>query len=132
MYAAFLAGAIKSPGEPYHEQLRFLRTLEELRPDHIRVIRAMLVQRPMDPRAPSGSVGETLRMRLRSMPRERIEDLANQLSDLRLVRLDNQILNTRSSNAYDLRGLFTPYGNRLVVYIQAVDQAGEGSDGPTR
>src|SRR5262249_50087884 len=54
LYAAFLASAVTSPGEPYHEQLRFLRTVEELQPDHIRVIRAML----QDPGpAPPGTGG---------------------------------------------------------------------------
>lgn len=42
IYRVFLSGAIKSPGEPYDEQLRFLRTLENLQGDHIRVVRALL------------------------------------------------------------------------------------------
>src|SRR5258706_1793709 len=38
MYRDFLVGVIRSPGEPYDEQRRFLRTLEELQSDHLRVL----------------------------------------------------------------------------------------------
>ena len=40
IYRSFIVGAVKSPGEPYEEQIRFLRTLEEIQPDHIKVLRA--------------------------------------------------------------------------------------------
>lgn len=42
IYRLFLKGAIEVPGEPYDEQRRFLRTLDEMRGDYLRVIRAML------------------------------------------------------------------------------------------
>lgn len=35
VYRDFVVNAIRRPGEPYDEQLRVLRTLEELDPDHI-------------------------------------------------------------------------------------------------
>lgn len=41
MYRAFLADAIASPGGPFDEQIRFLRTLEELQPDHLRILKAL-------------------------------------------------------------------------------------------
>ena len=83
LYAAFLTGAAISPGEPYHEQLRLLRTLEELQPDHVRIVRAML-QKPRDAPPRTGGIstrgltsfGHTLQERLPDIPPERLTELA--------------------------------------------------------
>ena len=48
MYRAFLSDAIEAPGESYDDQLRLLRTFEELQPD-----------------SPWGSKGDVTRTRLR-------------------------------------------------------------------
>lgn len=125
LYAAFLAGAVTNPGEPYHEKLRILRTLEELQPDHIRIIRTLLQAPPSDVMSGStGSILDTLTRRLQGMTRDRIIDLVSQLSDeLRLIDTDKRRLQTimTAHGAADLRGLFTPYGRRLVAYIRAAD-----------
>jgi hypothetical protein len=128
LYAAFLAGAIANPGEPYHEQLRFLRTIDELQPDHMRIIRAMLQEAPEEEsgryRSMSGSILGTLQRRLPDIAGDRLAELALQLTDeLRLVTIGpalNSMMTARG--AEDLRSRFTPYGLRLVAYILAAEE----------
>ena len=41
IYRRFLVGEIVHPGQDYDEQLRFLRTMEEIQPDHLIVLRGI-------------------------------------------------------------------------------------------
>lgn len=41
IYKAFIVGTIKSPGQSYDEQVRFLRILEDIQGDHIRILEAL-------------------------------------------------------------------------------------------
>lgn len=118
VYAAFLRGAIQDPGHPYHEQLRFLRTLEELQPDHVRIIQAMR-QDPGNPAGYiSGSIRQTLMRRLPDMPEARLIDLYGQLvNELHLVQNTSLMAMMTSAGAEDLRRRFAEYGARLVSYI---------------
>jgi hypothetical protein len=128
LYAAFLAGAIESPGEPYHEQLRMLRTIEELQPDHMRIIRAM--QQTPEPegsgryRGMTSSPGATLERRVPDIPKERLMELAEQLTEeLRVVTIGKNLsAMATQQGAEDLRSHFTPYGQRLLAYIRAADE----------
>jgi hypothetical protein len=128
LYAAFLAGAIENPGEPYHEQLRMLRTIDELQPDHIRIMRAML-QAPESGRYSSGtsSTGRILMRRLPEIPEDRLMELAMQTTEELHVTTIGKNLRSMATvqGAEDLRDLFTPYGRRLLAYIQAADQEAE-------
>lgn len=117
IYRAFLVGAIKSPGESYDEQLRFLRTLEELQGDHIRVVRA-LMQTPESITGGTGSQISTLERRLRDMKRERITDLVDQLNAMRITKLADLDVTMSAHGAANLQKALTPYGRRLVAYIQ--------------
>ena len=131
LYAAFLAGAITTPGEPYHEQLRLLRTLEELQPDHIRIIRAMLQEPGPAPPLTGGistrgitSRARVLQERLPGIQPERLTELAIDLTDgMRVISIGHS-LNTMvpPQSAMDLRNEFTPYGRRLVAYIRASEE----------
>jgi hypothetical protein len=128
LYAAFLAGAIESPGEPYHEQLRMLRTIDELQPDHMRIIRAMLEAPGQESgryQSMSGSILRVLQRRVPEIPSDRLEELALQLTDeLRLVTIGPALKTMMTAHgAEDLRGRFTPYGLRLVGYIRAVGES---------
>jgi hypothetical protein len=118
VYAAFLAGAIQSPGEPYDEQVRFLRTLEQLQPDHIRMLNALMQSPDPDPHAYTSSISATLQRRLPEMSADRIRDLAAQLTDMRLADLGS--LNTMMTprGAAELRPRVTDYGRRFTAYIQ--------------
>ena len=132
LYAAFLAGAITTPGEPYHEQLRILRTLEELQPDHIRVIEAMRQEPGPAPPRTGGistrgltSIRHILQERLPDIPPERLTELVAQLTDDLRVVMIGQRLDQRQvpGKAMDLRNEFTPYGRRLVAYISGAENA---------
>ena len=116
IYRNFLIGAIRSPGEPYDEQIRFLRNLEELQPDHIRVIRA-LMQDPDPAPGSMGSPSQTLSRRLPEIESEQIEDLVEQLNSMRLTKLTNLRTMMTGSGAENLRYSITPFGERFVRYI---------------
>lgn len=64
IYRAFLTNAIESPGELYDDQIRFLRTLEELQPDHLLVIRALSQSPDPDP----GMMGPPIKHYARDFP----------------------------------------------------------------
>jgi hypothetical protein len=116
MYRLFLTDIVRSPGSPYDEQIRFLRTLGELQSDHLRIIKAISEQ-PDIRDGFSGSPSATLKERLPDMDATRIADLVAQLNDMRITKLIS--LNTMMTfrGAQDLRNTITPYGQRLLTYI---------------
>lgn len=116
IYKGFLLGAIKSPGEPYVEQIRFLRTLEDLQPDHIRVMQA-LMQEPDPGPGMMGSPSQTLSRRLPDIESEQIEDLVEQLNDKRVTKLTSLRTMMTGSGAEDLRHSITSFGERFVQFI---------------
>jgi hypothetical protein len=118
LYRAFLTDTIASPAKPYDEQVRFLRTLEEVQPDHLRIIKA-LSQAPEGGDGIMGSPSNTLSIRLPDISRERIADLVSQLNDLRGIAMTS--LNTMMTfhGAQDLQHSILPYGKRLLAYILA-------------
>lgn len=118
LYRAFLTDAIASPGKPYDEQVRFLRTLEEIQPDHLRILKA-LSQPPEGGSGLAGSPGNTLSLRLPGMPRERINDFVGQLNDLRVIGLTSLNTMMTFTGSQDLRHSIQPYGERLLAYILA-------------
>jgi hypothetical protein len=126
LYREFLVGAITSPA-PYDEQLRVLRTLEELQAAHIVLIRAVL-QEP-NPRYFSGISGsqlETLKRRMPDFTDEQLADLAALLKGLGVVTLNSLQTMMTPRGAEDLRHSVTPFGQRFVAYILAADrEAGE-------
>jgi hypothetical protein len=124
LYREFLVGAITSR-EPYDEQLRVLRVLEQLQPAHVVLIRAVV--REPDPRQfdrGTGSQVGTLQRRMSGFTKEQIVDLAEQLKDLRVVNLTSLNTMMTSRGAEDLRHAVTPFGRRFVAYIAAADAEG--------
>jgi hypothetical protein len=117
-YRLFLVGTIKSPGEPYEEQLRFLRSLEEVQPDHIQVLRA-LMQKPDSDLASgfSGSPRQTLSSRLPDIPADHIEDLISQLNDMRITNLTTMRTMMTARGAQNLEHTITPFGQRFLNFI---------------
>jgi hypothetical protein len=113
MYRSFLSHAIQSPGAAYDEQLRYLRTLDELQPDHVRVLEA-LSRVPEGGSGMMGSPSGTLIARLPDMPRERLDDLVNHLNDMRLTNLTSLHAMMTFHGAQDLRHAITPYGRRFL------------------
>ena len=117
IYRGFLTEAIKSPGEPYDEQVRFLRILEQLQPDHIRILSSCL-QEPESVSGTTGSHGQTLSRRLPDIPRERLEDLVAQLNDMRLTNVTGMRAMMTAPGAEDMRHTVTHFGQRFVKYLK--------------
>ena len=118
IYRQFLVGTIKSPGEPYEEQLRFLRTLEEMQPDHIQVLRA-LMQKPDSHLVSgfSGSPRQTLSKRPPDIPADRIEDLVSQLNDMRITTLTAMRTMMTARGTQNLEHTITSFGQRFLKFI---------------
>lgn len=119
IYRDFLIGAIQSPGEPYDEQMRFLRALEQIQPDHIRVLRALMQETDPETNVLMGSPGQTLERRLPEMPTERIADLVSQLNDLRITNLGTLNVMMTGRGAEDLRSTITVFGKRFVDFLRS-------------
>ena len=116
LYRAFLTDAIELPGKPYDDQLRFLRTLEELTPDHFKIL--MAFSREPDPNPGSmGSPIQTLRERLQDFDEKRIDELVTQLNDMRITNLGNLRVTMTGMGAQDLRHVVIEYGQRVLRYI---------------
>jgi len=115
-YRLFLRGTIEHPGGPYDEQRRFLRILEQIQGDHIRIMKAMLQQ----PEANVGTMGspiQTLRRRLPDMPQALIADLVGQLNDMRLTNVTSLNVMMTAHGAANLHHAFTSYGLRFIAYL---------------
>lgn len=117
IYASFLTGAVKSSGESYNEQLVFLRELEQLQPDHIRVVQA-LVQEPEGGPSLMGSPIGTLQRRLPDIPTGRIEELVGQLNDMRITKLTSLRVMMTGHGAANLQGSLTAHGQRFLTYMR--------------
>ena len=116
---AFLLESVKSPGESYDDQLRFLKLSENIYGDHILVLKALL-ETPKEIRGGlSGSPFQTLKDRLPDLSEEKIKDLVNQLNDLRLVHLPSLNVMTTANGAQDLRNHVTQLGLRYVSYLNS-------------
>lgn len=128
IYRDFLLGAIESPGEPYDEQLRFLRTLEQLQSDHILILRALMKAPDYGTNVMMGSQLATLERRLPTLSKDRIIDLIGQLNDLRIT--DMTSLNTLMTGrgAQELHHTITAFGSRFVRYLtdEHLDTRGPG------
>ena len=117
LYKAFITNAIESPGEPYDDQIRLLRTFEELIPDHLRVLKAMSQIPNPDP-GMTGSPNQTLSERLPEFDGQQIELLINELNGMRLTNLASLKVLMTGRGASDLRNAITDYGNRILNYIR--------------
>src|SRR6266511_4130926 len=117
LYAGFLADAVRSPGEPYDEQLRFLQTMERLQADHVRVLKALLEYPSTVSDHSIGSRAATLKRRLPDMEPERIAGLVGQLNDLRLTNLSLGGMMT-AAGAEDTRSSITSFGSRFTRFLE--------------
>jgi hypothetical protein len=118
IYGAFIREAIKSPGEPYDEKIRFLRILNQLQGDHIVVLKAILQEPNPNPPGINGSIGQTLNRRIPNMSKEKILDLLSQLQDMRITKLADPNMMITAHGAEDLRIGLTDFGLRFVKYIE--------------
>lgn len=118
LYRAFLTQSITAAGPSYDEQIRFLRTLEDLQPDHVFVLRALLEAPPSDHEGIMGSPLQTLHKRLPALTRDHIEQLIAELNDLRLTNLQALKTMMTAHGAQDLQHFVTPFGARLIRFLR--------------
>lgn len=116
LYKAFLSSTIKLPGETYDEQLRLLRTFEELVPEHLHMLKALMKEPDPNPGS-MGSPNQTLIERLPDMNQNRIEEIINQLNDMRITNLGSLKVMMTGHGAQDLRHRITPYGLKILSFI---------------
>jgi hypothetical protein len=122
IYRDFLVDAIRHPSaEPYDERLRFLRVVEQVQEAHIEVLRAILQPPDPDSTMYMGSMSHVLLERLGwgegEQPRARLNDLTQQLSDLRII--DTPSLNTMMTGrgAQETHGIVTSFGRRFTRFL---------------
>ena len=116
LYRAFLTHEIKSPGKSYDEQLRYLRTMEGVQPDHLRMLKAIADKPKMDIHR-TGSPLATLQERLPDMSADQIRLLVIELHDLHLSNLTSLNGIMTYNGAQDLQHHVTPYGQSFLDFI---------------
>ncbi len=116
-FAKFLAGATKIADETYEEKLRFLKIIEDLQTDHIKVIGAILESPDPNPGS-TGSIMQTLRKRLPKFTKGRMRDLLEQLDDLRLTKMGGAQAMMTGHGAENLEGHMTDLGRRFVAFLK--------------
>ncbi len=123
IYKNILVGVIGYQDvDAYDEQLRVLKTLDDLQPDHIAVLKAITV-RPTEGQllrlsGVSGFKMNTLEERLQDIPQRSIEDLVSDLNRMGLTDLRNLQLMMSASGAQDLSSSLTPYGERFLTFVK--------------
>jgi len=120
VYASFLADAIMQPWQDYDEQLGFVRSLEQLQPAHLSIIRAYAREEAPPNNAMMGSIIGTLRRRLLdSMDEARIQQLVSDLVGMRILIEHTLGVNMTSDGAERTASRISPYGSRFTRYLQA-------------
>ena len=117
-YRAFLRTAIKQPGAASYDDLnQVLRSLSELRPIHLQVLRAM-DQEPEPGGINSFGHLQTLRIRLPGSTEEQLLDALADLNRLGLAERGAWKMMMTPHGAADLRHLVTRLGQRLLLSIK--------------
>lgn len=119
LYKDFLSGIIQSPGGRFEDQVRFLRTLEVIEPDHVRVLRALLAE-PTDGPSLMGSFRQTLMRRLPGFSQEQIAQL---VSDLDAHRLTNGlagrlVVMMTGRGSADMKHALSDYGRQFISFLR--------------
>ena len=117
MYRDFLTGAIKDPGAPIEEQTRFLKTLDYLEVDHVRVLRALLAD-PSD--APVlGSIRRTLLRRVPGPSADRITEIVRELDGLSLTGdlSPRLVMVMTGRGSADLKSAIKPKGQQFLKFL---------------
>jgi len=87
-----------------------------MQPSHIHILKAMMLKPDPNP-ASISSPSKTLKKRLPNIPEERIKDLAEQLTDMKLANLSSLNTTMTGTGAEQLQSRITSYGQRFIKYI---------------
>jgi len=118
IYARLVSSDIKNPGQnSYEDKLRFVRTIEALTRDQLRLLAAVAEPAGSPQNSVISSPLQVLQRRLPDLEREHIEELANDLNSYRLTEL--RWLNTMMTppGAEDTRSALNDFGKRFVAYL---------------
>lgn len=118
LFRNIVTRAIKHPGSDYEEQLRFVKTLEDLSLGHLVILLALTMQ-PEPGLGIVGSPMQTLTQRVPDCAEAEIEHLVNELNDRGITSLNSLRVMMTAHGAADLRHAVTPYGQRFLAYIEA-------------
>lgn len=118
LLAHFLAINIRESASNYDELDRILRVLDSLQPAHVLLMRALDQAPDYGAASISGSPIQTLKSRLPQFDEALIKDLVQQLNDLRLADLRSVSTMMTAQGAQELQSTFTPFGRRLMKYIE--------------
>lgn len=124
-YKNILRGAILNKDiDPYDTSMKYVRTLEDLQPVHIAVLRAVAIELPDEEllrrdRSAGGFMMNTLNERLPEIPKSQFPEI---LEDLNLARVTNfrvgsLMLGMNGSSAANLRARMTEYGIAFVEFV---------------
>ena len=113
-YACFLANVLKLPKQSFGEKISLLNDLQQLPPDGVRLLKALLQEPEGRAHIP---LYQTLQQRLPDLPIERIAELTQQLESQGIATFKNQTALLRGRTPGDLKGLITRNGQRLLSYI---------------
>jgi hypothetical protein len=116
LYSKILTNAIRHPGGNCDKQVSFLKTLEELDPDHVRLLRALL-EEPNHDLGTMGSPMQTLRERLPDLPEAQIDELVSRLNALRVTSLTSLRTMMTAHGAASLQHNITPYGRQFLSQL---------------
>ncbi len=117
LYARFLAhGMTDRRNATFEENVRFLRTIEELQPVHVEILR-ILSEESDENRPQEGVTVQTMQHHLRSMDESDINERMVELGIMGAVTVSPpfRLLNPRSP--MKTMDFLTPYGRRLLSYI---------------
>ncbi len=119
LYGLFLVGSITSPEEPYDDQLRFLKTIDELQRAHLIVLRAYAEEPDPNP-GRTGTITQTLTKRIGNqinLDGSMLSEFVVHLHRLDLIS-DGTIGGTMTGvGAEQLDSRITGYGKRFMAFL---------------
>lgn len=117
MYRTFLVNTVANSQEPWNEKTKFLRTIENVEPDHVMLLGALLKEPDRNlPPMSFGSVIGTIRKRAPSVA-GRLDELSRDLTRLGLAHIGETGGMMTGHGAEDLQGRVTTYGQRFARYL---------------
>jgi len=117
MYRTFLVNTVGAPEEPWNEKTKYLRTIDDVEPDHVTLLGALLKEPDRNlPPMSFGSVSSTIRKRA-PVVAGRLNELSRDLDRLGLAHIGETGGMMTGHGAEDLRGRVTPYGQRFARYL---------------
>ena len=123
-YKNILLGAVTGESvDPYDQAMKYVRTLEELQPVHVVVLRAVAIELPEEELwkrdLSGGFMINTLLERLPQVSREQFPEVLDDLNRARVTnfRVDSLSLAMSGASAANLRSRLTEYGKAFVAFV---------------